>query len=94
MRWWRHLRRELGQHVTQSGFYDDTSQSVAASELADDVYGRDRLSHIVGVLDAPAGKKVNDPQWSKQVKGELDKVVADHPRSDPVLAGLPDEPDG
>ncbi|GAB7066897.1 MMPL family transporter [Mycolicibacterium hodleri] len=69
----------LGQHVTQSGFYDDTSQSVAASELADDVYGRDRLSHIVGVLDAPAGKKVNDPQWSKQVKGELDKVVADHP---------------
>ena len=69
----------LGQHVTQSGFYDETSQSVAASVLADDVYGRDRLSHVVAVLDAPAGKKVNDPQWSKQVKAELDKVVADHP---------------
>ena len=69
----------LGQHVTQSGFYDDTSQSVAASELADNVYGRDRLSHIVAVLDAPDGKKANDPQWSKQIKGELDKVVADHP---------------
>src|SRR5689334_20126214 len=69
----------LGQHVTQSGFYDDTSQSVAASELADDVYGRDRLSHIVGVLDAPEGKKANDPQWSKEVKAGLYKVVADHP---------------
>jgi RND superfamily putative drug exporter len=69
----------LGQHVTQSGFYDDTSQSVAASELSDNVYGRDRLSHIVAVLDAPDGKKANDPQWSKQIKNELDKVVADHP---------------
>ncbi|MCW2517360.1 MAG: drug exporters of the superfamily-like protein [Mycobacterium sp.] len=69
----------LGQHVTQSGFYDETSQSVAASELADNVYGRDRLSHIVAVLDAPDGKKANDPQWSKQIKAELDKVVADHP---------------
>jgi trehalose monomycolate/heme transporter len=69
----------LGEHVTQSGFYDEGSQSVAASELADNVYGRDRLSHIVGVLDAPDGKKVNDPEWSKQVKDELDKVQADHP---------------
>jgi uncharacterized membrane protein YdfJ with MMPL/SSD domain len=69
----------LGEHVTQSGFYDEGSQSVAASELADNVYGRDRLSHIVGVLDAPDGKKVNDPDWSKQVKDELDKVQSDHP---------------
>jgi uncharacterized membrane protein YdfJ with MMPL/SSD domain len=74
----------LGEHVTQSGFYDESSQSVAASELADNVYGRDRLSHIVGVLDAPDGKKVNDPEWSKQVKDELDKVQSDHP--DQVLS--------
>lgn len=69
----------LGEHVTQSGFYDEGSQSVAAAELADDVYGRDRTSHIVAVLDAPDGKKVNDPDWSKKVKDELDKVKADHP---------------
>ena len=74
----------LGEHVTQSGFYDEGSQSVAASELADNVYGRDRLSHIVAVLDAPKGKLVNDPEWSKQVKDELDKVQADHP--DQVLS--------
>ncbi|MDT5013699.1 MAG: trehalose monomycolate/heme transporter [Mycobacterium sp.] len=68
----------LGKHVTQSGFYDETSQSVHASVLADEVYGRDRTSHIVGVVEAPDGKKVDDPQWAKSVKDELDKVKADH----------------
>ncbi|GLP78084.1 hypothetical protein TUM20983_51940 [Mycobacterium antarcticum] len=84
----------LGQHVTQSGFYDDTSQSVAASVLADDVYGRDRLSHIVAVLDAPEGKKANDPQWSKQVKSELDAIVADHPDQILYWRGYLENPSG
>ena len=84
----------LGQHVTQSGFYDDTSQSVKASVLADDVYGRDRLSHIVAVLDAPEGKKANDPQWSKKMKSELDKVVADHPDQILYWRGYLESPTG
>ncbi|MCW2729909.1 MAG: drug exporters of the superfamily-like protein, partial [Mycobacterium sp.] len=84
----------LGQHVTQSGFYDETSQSVAASELADNVYGRDRLSHIVAVLDAPDGKKANDPQWSKKIKDELDKVVADHPDQILYWRGYLENPTG
>ncbi len=33
---------DLGKHVTQSGFFDDGSESVRASVLADEVYGRDR----------------------------------------------------
>ena len=69
----------LGQHVTQSGFYDEGSESVKASVLADEVYGRDRLSHVVAILEAPEGKKVNDPAWSKKVAGELDQVQKDHP---------------
>jgi RND superfamily putative drug exporter len=69
---------DLGSHLTQSGFYDDTSQSVAASKLGDDVYGRDRTSHIVGLLTAPAGKHVDDPAWSKTIADQLDKVAADH----------------
>jgi uncharacterized membrane protein YdfJ with MMPL/SSD domain len=68
----------LGKHVTQSGFYDETSQSVHASVLADEVYGRDRTSHVVGIVEAPPGKKVDDPQWSKTIRDELDKVKADH----------------
>jgi RND superfamily putative drug exporter len=66
---------DLGKHVTQSGFYDDASQSVKASVLGDEVYGRDRTSHVVAILTPPDGKKVDDPEWSKQVVGELDELV-------------------
>ena len=69
----------LGKHVTQSGFYDDGSESVKASVLADEVYGRDRSSHIIAVFTAPEGKTVDDPEWSKKIVAELDKNVADHP---------------
>ena len=66
----------LGKHVTQSGFYDDGSQSVKASVLADEVYGRDRSSHVVAIFTAPKGKTVDDPEWSKKIVDELNKVVA------------------
>jgi uncharacterized membrane protein YdfJ with MMPL/SSD domain len=69
----------LDKHVTQSGFYDDGSQSVKASVLADRVYGRDRTGHIVAVFPAPKGKKVTDPAWSKKIVGELNGFVKDHP---------------
>ncbi len=69
----------LGDHVTQSGFYDDNSQSVRASVLADEVYGRDRTGHVVAVFPAPNGKTVDDPVWSKKVSDELNAFVKDHP---------------
>lgn len=68
----------LGQHVTQSGFYDEGSQSVQASLLGDEVYGRDRTSHVVAVLTPPDDKKVTDKAWQKKVTDELDQVVKDH----------------
>jgi uncharacterized membrane protein YdfJ with MMPL/SSD domain len=69
----------LGNHVTQSGFYDEGSQSVHASVIGDEVYGRDRTSHVVAILTPPDGKKVDNPEWQKEVTGELDKFVEDHP---------------
>ena len=69
---------DLGKHVTQSGFYDEGSQSVRASLLADGAYGRDRTSHIVAILTPPDDKKVDDPQWSKEMVGELDGFVKKH----------------
>ncbi|MEE3065897.1 MAG: MMPL family transporter [Actinomycetota bacterium] len=69
----------LGKHVTQSGFYDDGSQSVAASILGDKTYGRDRTSQIVAIFTAPDGKTVDDPVWRKQTVDELNKFVKDHP---------------
>ncbi|MBS4727827.1 MMPL family transporter [Mycobacterium sp. SM1] len=70
----------LGKHVTQSGFYDDASQSVKASKLADEVYGRDRTGHIVAIFRAPKGKTVTDPAWSKKIVAELNRFQKDHPK--------------
>jgi trehalose monomycolate/heme transporter len=95
----------LGKHVTQSGFFDDSSQSVKASVLGDDTYGRDRTSHIVATFTAPQGKTVDDPAWSKQIRDQLDKFKADHPdqvlgwvgylaapdSTDPVVKGMATE---
>ena len=46
---------------------------------ADEVYGRDRTSHVVAILTPPDDKKVTDKAWQKTVTGELDQVVKDHP---------------
>ncbi|OBA83914.1 hypothetical protein A9W99_05820 [Mycobacterium sp. 1164966.3] len=68
----------LGKHVTQSGFYDEGSQSVKASVLGDQTYGRDRTSHIVATFTAPDGKTVDDPAWRKKIIDELNKFKSDH----------------
>lgn len=68
----------LGEHVTQSGYYNEESQSVQASVLADKTYGRDRNSHVVAILTPPSDGKVTDPAWQKKIAGELDSFVNDH----------------
>ncbi|MGE2835257.1 MMPL family transporter [Mycobacterium sp. SMC-4] len=69
----------LGQHVTQSGFYDEGSQSVHASVVSDEVYGRDRTSHVVAILTPPDGETVENPEWIKSVTDELNTLVEDNP---------------
>lgn len=76
----------LGQHVTQSGFYDEGSDSVHASVVADEAYGRDTSSHIIGVYTAPEGETVEDPAFQKKIVDSLDKLQADHP--DEVLRSI------
>src|SRR3954466_559595 len=76
----------LGQHVTQSGFYDGGSQSVHASVVADKAYGRDTSGHIIGIYTAPEGKTVDDPAFQKKVLGNLAQVEKDHP--DQILRSI------
>lgn len=71
----------LGAHVTQSGFYDEGSQSVHASLAADAAYGRDTSGHIVAIYTAPDGKTVDDPAFQKKVLDNLAQVEKDHPDS-------------
>ena len=76
----------LGQHVTQSGFYDEGSESVKASLIADGAYGRDTSGHIVAIYTAPDGKTVDDPEFSKQVLDNLDAAQREHP--DEILRAI------
>lgn len=76
----------LGKHVTQSGFYDDGSQSVKASLLADGAYGRDTSGHIVAIYTAPDGKTVDDPAFTKKILDNLDAAQRDHP--DEILRAI------
>ncbi|GAC1400487.1 MAG: MMPL family transporter [Mycobacterium sp.] len=76
----------LGSHVTQSGFYDEGSQSVHASVTADKVYGRDTSGHIIGIYTAPEGKTVDDPDFKKKILDNLAQVEKDHP--DQILRSI------
>ncbi len=76
----------LGEHVTQSGFFDDGSESAQASRLGDEHYGRDTSSHIVAIYTAPDGKTVDDPAFRKKVLDSLAKVEKDHP--DQILRSI------
>ena len=76
----------LGNHVTQSGFYDDGSQSVHASLVADKAYGRDTSGHIIGIYTAPEGKTVDDPDFKKKILDNLAQVEKDHP--DEILRSI------
>jgi len=69
----------LGQHVTQSGFYDEGSQSVHASVVSDKAYGRDTSGHIIGIYTAPEGKTVDDPAFKKKILDNLAEVEKNHP---------------
>lgn len=77
---------DLGKHVTQSGFYDDGSQSVKASLIADAAYGRDTSGHIIAIYTAPDGKTVDDPQFSKKILDNLAEAQQDHP--DQILRSI------
>ena len=76
----------LGKHVTQSGFYDEGSQSVQASLIADGAYGRDTSGHIVAIYTAPEGQTVDDPEFSKKILDNLDAAQRDHP--DEILRAI------
>ena len=60
----------LGSHVTQSGFYDDGSQSVHASVIADKAYGRDTSGHHAlsrrpGLARPPCGAARRHPAYCR-----------------------------
>jgi RND superfamily putative drug exporter len=79
----------LGKNLSQSGFFDDGSQSVQGSQLADSTFGRDHKSDIVLLITPPAGTTVDDPQFGAKVENFVNALITAHPtivnRDDPGI---------
>ncbi|WP_327139612.1 MMPL family transporter [Nocardia sp. NBC_01327] len=70
--------RDLGKHLTQEGWFDESSQSVAASELADSTFGRDTDSDLIVLYTAPPGGTVDDEPVRTAVTAELNRLRSSH----------------
>ncbi|WP_433560523.1 MMPL family transporter [Nocardia sp. CA-151230] len=71
--------RDLGDHLTQEGWFDESSQSVAASKLADATFGRDTDADLIALYTAPPGMTVDDEPVRSAVAAELTRLRTEHP---------------
>ncbi|MGO4617129.1 MMPL family transporter [Nocardia sp. 2YAB30] len=71
--------RDLSGRLTQEGWFDESSESVAAAELADSTFGRDTDSDLILLYTAPQGKTVDDPTVRGPVTEQLAHLLATYP---------------
>ncbi|MGC4933312.1 MMPL family transporter [Gordonia sp. DT30] len=69
----------LSKHLSQSGWFDPTSQSSKGSVVADKALGRDHRSDVILLITAPPGKTVDDPQIAPKVEKFVDDLLAKYP---------------
>ncbi|WP_062993126.1 MMPL family transporter [Nocardia anaemiae] len=71
--------RDLAGRLTQEGWFDESSESVAAAKIADATFGRDTDSDIILLYTAPDGMTVDDPSVRAAVTSSLKQLLARHP---------------
>ncbi|MEG8183128.1 MMPL family transporter [Nocardia terpenica] len=71
--------RDLGSRLTQGGWFDEHSESVVASQLADRTFGRDRDADVIVLYTAPPGTTVDTPSVREAVAAALARLRAAHP---------------
>ncbi|MFG1782347.1 MMPL family transporter [Rhodococcus oryzae] len=69
----------LENNLSQSGWDDPGSESVAAAKLADGTFGRDTVADVIPVYTAPEGKTVDDPAFGAKITKSLDELAANNP---------------
>ncbi|MFC7446683.1 MMPL family transporter [Rhodococcus daqingensis] len=69
----------IENHLSQSGWDDPGSESVAAAKLADGTFGRDTLADVIPLYTAPEGKTVDDPAFGAKITKSLDDLAANNP---------------
>ncbi|WP_028477843.1 MMPL family transporter [Nocardia sp. CNY236] len=70
---------DLSGRLTQEGWFDQSSESVAAAELADRTFGRDTDGDVIVLYAAPPGTTVDDPAVRGPVTAHLADLLATHP---------------
>ncbi|WP_228816724.1 MMPL family transporter [Nocardia transvalensis] len=71
--------RDLGSRLTQGGWFDEHSESVVASKLADATFGRDRDADVIVLYTAAPGTTVDDPPVRAAVTAALARLRARYP---------------
>ncbi len=71
--------RDLGPRLTQGGWFDDHSESVVASQLADQTFGRDTDADVIVLYTAPPGRTVDDPAVHSAISTALANLHARYP---------------
>ena len=80
---------DLNKHLSQSGWFDPGSESVAGSQLRDEILGRDHKSDVILLVTPPAGTKVDDPAFGAKVEQIVEDLTVQYPgivdRTDPGI---------
>ncbi|MEV6279789.1 MMPL family transporter [Nocardia sp. NPDC051832] len=71
--------RGLADKMTQEGWFDESSESVAASKIADSTFGRDTDSDLILLYTVPAGATVDDPDVRGPVTSALRTLLERFP---------------
>ncbi|MBF6227189.1 MMPL family transporter [Nocardia abscessus] len=71
--------RDLSGRLTQEGWFDESSESVAAAELADRTFGRDTDSDLILLYTVPDGATVDDPAVRGPVTRQLAGLLVTYP---------------
>ncbi|MBO0855772.1 MAG: MMPL family transporter, partial [Nocardia sp.] len=65
---------DLAPRLTQGGWFDENSESVIASQLADKTFGRDTDADVIVLYNAPPGHTVDEPAIREAVTAQLDHL--------------------
>ncbi|WP_439030496.1 MMPL family transporter [Gordonia terrae] len=80
---------DLGKHLSQSGWFDPTSESDTGARYADQALGRDHTSDVILMVTPPEGTRVDDKAFGKKVETFVEDLIATHPdivgRADPGM---------
>ncbi|ROZ99105.1 MMPL family transporter [Gordonia sp. OPL2] len=69
---------DLGKYLSQSGWFDPTSESVKGSQVADTSLGRDHRSDVILLITPPQGTTVDDPEFGAKVENFVDDLISQH----------------